>query len=98
MLIFALRIVFYLTFHVDPVGSAFIQRNKMKVKAELTPKAFENIFFFLDTGWNQICNFIDLDTVICKGMNGVVKFLEDLSLDPASRIVLIIAWKFKENK
>ena len=31
-------------------------------------------------------------------MNGVVKFLEDLSLDPASRIVLIIAWKFKENK
>ena len=49
MLIFALRIVSYLTFHVDPVGSAFIQRNKMKVKAELTPKAFENIFF-LDSG------------------------------------------------
>jgi len=29
------------------------------------------------------------------GMEGVVKFLEDLSLDPTSRLVLIIAWKFK---
>lgn len=29
------------------------------------------------------------------GMEGVVKFLEDLQLDPTSRLVLIIAWKFK---
>lgn len=28
-------------------------------------------------------------------MDGVVKFLEDLQLDPSSRTVLIIAWKFK---
>jgi len=29
------------------------------------------------------------------GMEGVVRFLDDLHLDPSSRIVLIIAWKFK---
>jgi hypothetical protein len=28
-------------------------------------------------------------------MEGVVRFLDDLHLDPSSRIVLIIAWKFK---
>ncbi len=26
---------------------------------------------------------------------GMMKFLEDLNLDPESRIVLILAWKFK---
>ena len=26
---------------------------------------------------------------------GVMKFLEDLSLDPEHRVVLIIAWKFQ---
>jgi len=29
------------------------------------------------------------------GLDGVVKFLEDLQLDPNNRTVLIIAWKFK---
>jgi len=29
------------------------------------------------------------------GMEGVIRFLEDLNLDPSSRTVLIIAWKFK---
>jgi DCN1-like protein 1/2 len=28
-------------------------------------------------------------------MEGVVQFLADLHLDPSSRTVLIIAWKFK---
>jgi len=32
------------------------------------------------------------------GMEGVVKFLEDLQLDPTSRTVLIIAWKFKAQQ
>ena len=32
------------------------------------------------------------------GMEGVVKFLEDLQLDPRSRTVLIIAWKFKAQQ
>lgn len=27
--------------------------------------------------------------------DGVMRFLDDLGLDPASRLVLIIAWKFK---
>ena len=31
-------------------------------------------------------------------MEGVVKFLEDLQLDPRSRTVLIIAWKFKAQQ
>ena len=31
-------------------------------------------------------------------MEGVVKFLEDLQLDPSSRTVLIIAWKFKAQQ
>jgi len=31
-------------------------------------------------------------------MEGVVKFLEDLQLDPTSRTVLIIAWKFKAQQ
>ena len=26
---------------------------------------------------------------------GMMKFLEDLNLDPESRVVLILAWKFK---
>ena len=29
------------------------------------------------------------------GMEGVVRFLDDLNLDPGSRLVLILAWKFK---
>lgn len=29
------------------------------------------------------------------GMEGVIKFLEDLQLDPSSRAVLLIAWKFR---
>jgi DCN1-like protein 1/2 len=32
------------------------------------------------------------------GMEGVVKFLEDLQLDPSSRLVLILAWKFRAAK
>lgn len=28
-------------------------------------------------------------------MDGVIKFLEDLQLDPSSRLVLLLAWKFK---
>ena len=32
------------------------------------------------------------------GMEGVVKFLEDLQLDPRSRTVLIIAWKFQAQQ
>jgi len=31
-------------------------------------------------------------------MEGVVRFLEDLQLDPTSRTVLIIAWKFKAQQ
>ena len=29
------------------------------------------------------------------GMDGVIKLLADLNLDPTSRLVLILAWKFK---
>nr|ADD24554.1 DCN1-like protein 1 [Lepeophtheirus salmonis] len=29
------------------------------------------------------------------GMDGVVRLLEDLQLDPGSRLVLLLAWKFK---
>jgi DCN1-like protein 1/2 len=28
-------------------------------------------------------------------MEGVIRFLEDLQLDPSSRTVLLLAWKFK---
>ena len=28
-------------------------------------------------------------------MDGVVRLLEDLKLDPASRLVLLMAWKFQ---
>jgi len=32
------------------------------------------------------------------GTDGVIRFLDDLSLDPTSRTVLIIAWKFKAKQ
>lgn len=32
------------------------------------------------------------------GMDGVVRLLEDLQLDPTSRLVLILAWKFQAAK
>ncbi len=32
------------------------------------------------------------------GMEGVVRLLEDLQLDPSSRLVLLLAWKFQAAK
>lgn len=46
----------------------------------------------LDQLYNRYKDPSDPDKV---GMEGVIKFLEDLHLDPTSRTVLIIAWKFK---
>jgi DCN1-like protein 1/2 len=31
-------------------------------------------------------------------MDGVIRLLEDLQLDPSSRLVLILAWKFQAAK
>lgn len=31
------------------------------------------------------------------GMEGVIRLLEDLNLDPSSRLVLLLAWKFKAS-
>ena len=30
-------------------------------------------------------------------MEGVIRLLEDLNLDPSSRLVLLMAWKFKAS-
>ena len=47
-----------------------------------------------------ICNYIDIfvvdphedEKITAEGM---MRFLEDMNLDPESRVVLILAWKFK---
>ena len=44
------------------------------------------------------CRYKDQSEPEKIGMEGVVKFLEDLQLDPTSRTVLIIAWKFKAQQ
>ena len=44
---------------------------------------------------NDISRYKDQSEPDKIGLDGVVKFLEDLQLDPNNRTVLIIAWKFK---
>ena len=44
---------------------------------------------------NDIYRYKDQSEPDKIGLDGVVKFLEDLQLDPNNRTVLIIAWKFK---
>ena len=44
------------------------------------------------------CRYKDQSEPEKIGMEGVVKFLEDLQLDATSRTVLIIAWKFKAQQ
>jgi len=46
----------------------------------------------LDQVYNRYRDPSDPDKI---GMEGVIKFLGDLQLDPSSRTVLIVAWKFK---
>jgi len=46
----------------------------------------------LDQVYNRYRDPSDPDKI---GMDGVIKFLQDLQLDPSSRTVLIVAWKFK---
>lgn len=43
----------------------------------------------------HLCLFLDPHDDNKMSADGVMRFLDDLGLDPASRLVLIIAWKFK---
>lgn len=52
---------------------------------ELDVKKIEQLFI----------KYRDASDVLRISSDGVIKFLEDLQLPPESRLVLIIAWKFK---
>lgn len=86
----------------EQTATAYLQRNDWKLD-----QASDNYFQQPQTYYNDLDQkkveqlfqrYADRDEPAKITMDGVCHFLEDLQLDPSSKLVLIIAWKFRAEK